>query len=201
MVEDIDHVGFNCLEMAPNTEAKVVDSDGRIVKKNTVGELLVRGLQAFDRYLNNEESTMAAVTPQHWLKTGDLVTMNDDSSIRFVGRMSDAIRRAAVLIYPVEVEVVISKHPEVDQVVVVGVPDERFTQELCACVILTYSPGSSKERLGTIKAWTSDQFPPGPDGLFLAPKYFLSFQDFPKTYNGKTSRRDISKIAAEKFRY
>ncbi|XP_013407413.1 acyl-CoA synthetase family member 2, mitochondrial-like [Lingula anatina] len=199
MVADTDHVSFNCLEMAPNTEAKVVNSDGRLVTKNTVGELLLRGPHLFERYVTNEEGTKAACTPQHWFKTGDLVTMNDDGCIRFVARMSDAIKRAAVLIYPVEVEMVISKHPDVDQVVVVGVPDERFTQELCACVILTHSPGSSEERLDTIKEWTSDQFPPGPDGLSLSPKYFISFQDFPKTANGKTSRRDLTKIAAETY--
>ncbi|XP_013411367.1 acyl-CoA synthetase family member 2, mitochondrial-like, partial [Lingula anatina] len=182
-------------------EVKVVDDEGRMVPRGERGELYVRGPAVFEGYLDDENLTANALTPLRWFKTGDLAVMNDLDHIRILGRKSFAIKRATVYVNPADVESVLSENPLISQVAVVGVPDPRLHEELCACIIPSNDPETESEEviLKEIRDWCRKQFLPGPDGLTLAPRYFLLFSAFPLSHSGKTQQQELRKLAIEKL--
>ncbi|XP_013378791.1 acyl-CoA synthetase family member 2, mitochondrial [Lingula anatina] len=190
---------FGFLTICSGVEAKVVDDNDRLVPKGTVGELCVRGPSVFSGYLDNPEATARALTPLRWYKTGDMMVMNDQGQVRFVGRKSDIIKRATVKVQPAEVEEVLVRHPKIVQAYVVGVPDARFYEELCACVQFHDDANPVEEQLQELETWCGESFLPGPDGLTLAPRYFLAFQNFPRTGNGKINRRELRAMAVKRL--
>uniref|UniRef100_A0ABM0GYE3 Acyl-CoA synthetase family member 2, mitochondrial-like n=1 Tax=Saccoglossus kowalevskii TaxID=10224 RepID=A0ABM0GYE3_SACKO len=110
-------------------EVKVVDATGRIAPVNVCGELWARNSFLFLYYLGDNEKTQEVKTPDGWYRTGDLAVMNEQSYCRIVGRKTDTIIRAALNIYPAEIENVLIQHPKVKMVQVVPIPDERLHQE------------------------------------------------------------------------
>lgn len=130
-----DLVGSGALGRAlPHREVMVVADDGRPVSRGTVGELLIRGLGMFDGYYRDPEATATALAGG-WYHTGDLVTIDDDDLVRFVGRTKDMIRRGGENIAAAEVETVIQDHPAVKLAACVAVPDELRQEEVKAFVV------------------------------------------------------------------
>ncbi|XP_013378795.1 acyl-CoA synthetase family member 2, mitochondrial isoform X2 [Lingula anatina] len=195
--DTINDPGFGYLELAPDFEAKIVGEDDRIVARGVMGELWLRSAMHVTGYLDNPEATARAFTPLRWFKTGDMMVMDEQGHIRPVGRVADSIKRATVLIQPAEIENVLVRHSKVSEVFVVGVPDERLYEELCACIKLNAGDTSEEADLQEIELWCGEIFLPGPDGLTLAPRYFLSFKDFPKTTTGKLNRRELAAEATK----
>ncbi|KAJ8883146.1 hypothetical protein PR048_014986 [Dryococelus australis] len=115
-------------------ELKVVDKEGRMVPIGTPGELWARGFCVMKGYWNDEEKTRETITKDGWLKTGDQVTLQSDGIGKVVGRIKEAIIRGSDNIYPKEVEEFFLEHPDVVDVQAFGVPDARWTEEVCVYI-------------------------------------------------------------------
>jgi fatty-acyl-CoA synthase len=124
-------------EAMPHTEIKIVDPvAGRTQPRGEPGEFLARGYLVMRGYWNDPERTAEAIDAQRWMHTGDLATMDDDGHVRIVGRIKDMIIRGGENVYPREIEEFLYTHPEIADVQVIGVPDERYGEELMALVVV-----------------------------------------------------------------
>jgi non-ribosomal peptide synthetase component E (peptide arylation enzyme) len=136
-LDDKDDIVFNSIgkPCCPGDEFKVVDGSGRSLPRNTEGELMVRGPCLFTGYLNYPEENARAFTSDGFFRTGDLARIDDAGNIRITGRIKDIIIRGGENISPVEMETLIRKHPDVDDVAVVGMPDEELGERACAYIM------------------------------------------------------------------
>jgi fatty-acyl-CoA synthase len=125
----------------PHVEVKIVDADGRIVPPGTAGELCTRGYSVMLGYWDDDERTAEAIDRASWMHTGDLATLDEDGYCNIVGRIKDMVIRGGENVYPREVEEFLFRHPKIETVQVVGVPDQKYGEELCAWVKL--KPGAS----------------------------------------------------------
>ena len=116
----------------PYVEAKVVDAEGRIVPRGTPGELLTRGYLVMLGYWDDEEKTQKAIDSARWMKTGDLATIDDLGYCNIVGRIKDMVIRGGEDVYPREIEEFLYRHPKIQDVQVIGVPDRHYGEELSA---------------------------------------------------------------------
>ncbi|RCN46728.1 AMP-binding enzyme [Ancylostoma caninum] len=171
-------------------EAAIVDKCGRILPRGEKGEVVVRGYSVMRGYWNSEEQTKEEITEDRC----DIAVMNDDGTISIVGRSKDMINRGGENIYPAEVEQFLIKHPKIEDAHVVGVPDERYGESVCAWVRLHESAvGNLTEE--QIKDWCK-----GKISHFKIPRYILfkKEHEFPLTVSGKVKKfeiREKSKIA------
>ncbi|XP_013412834.1 oxalate--CoA ligase-like [Lingula anatina] len=188
----LDDDGFNIHQGA---DIKLINSSGETVEPGASGEICIRSPALFEGYHNNSEATSKARLPDNWFRSGDVGVKRQDGRIVLLGRSDDMIKRATVKVFPVEVERVLRQHPCIKEVVVVGVPDQRLFEDLCACII-PRDPKAFDE--ADFLIWCKAQFSVGPDGLSLAPSYVLVFDQFPKTSTGKTSRKDLKEVAKER---
>ena len=130
----------------PHVEVKIVDADGRIVPPGTPGELCTRGYSVMLGYWDDAERTAEAIDRAGWMHTGDLATLDEDGYCNIVGRIKDMVIRGGENVYPREVEEFLFRHPKIEAVQVVGVPDVKYGEELCAWVKL--KPGASADCRG-----------------------------------------------------
>src|SRR6266700_1587425 len=119
----------------PHLEVKIVDRDGRVVARGEAGELCTRGYSVMLGYWNDEARTRDAIDSAGWMHTGDLATIDNDGYCRIVGRIKDMVIRGGENIYPREIEEFLHRHPDIQDVQVIGVPDEKYGEELCAWVV------------------------------------------------------------------
>ena len=119
----------------PHVEAKVIDPySGLIVPRGTPGELLTRGYLVMPSYWENEAASWESIDDAHWMHNGDLATIDEVGYACIVGRIKDIVIRGGENIYPREVEEFLYQHPAVSDVQVIGVPDAKYGEELCAWV-------------------------------------------------------------------
>ena len=164
----------------PHVEAKVVDAEGRIVPRGTPGELLTRGYLVMLGYWNDDEKTREAIDPARWMKTGDLATIDDDGYCNIVGRIKDMVIRGGENVYPREIEEFLYRHPKIQDVQVIGVPDPRYGEELCAWVRLHDGETATAEE---IRAFCQGQI-----AHYKIPRYVKFVDDFPMTVTGKIQK-------------
>jgi fatty-acyl-CoA synthase len=165
----------------PHVEAKVIDPDnGRIVPRGTPGELCTRGYLVMLGYWENDEATAEAIDRAGWMHTGDLATLDEDGYANIVGRIKDMVIRGGENIYPREVEEFLYQHPAVSDVQVVGVPDPRYGEELCAWVRLKEGHSVDGEEL---REWCR-----GKIASFKIPRYWRFVDEFPMTVTGKVQK-------------
>jgi fatty-acyl-CoA synthase len=165
----------------PHVEAKVIDPDnGRIVPRGQPGELCTRSYLVMLGYWKNEEATAAAVDRAGWMHTGDLATVDSDGYANIVGRIKDMVIRGGENIYPREVEEFLYQHPAVADVQVVGVPDSRYGEELCAWVRLKEGHSVDGDEL---REWCR-----GKIASFKIPRYWRFVDEFPMTVTGKVQK-------------
>ena len=132
-------------QVMPHAEIKIIDpATGRMQPRGEPGEFLARGYMVMRGYWNDRDRTADAIDSGRWMHTGDLATMDDHGYVRIVGRIKDMIIRGGENVYPREIEEFLYTHPEIADVQVIGVPDERYGEELMAWVVLR--PGSSSDR-------------------------------------------------------
>jgi fatty-acyl-CoA synthase len=131
-------------------------------------------------YWQDEERTRESIDRAGWMHTGDLATMDADGYLSIVGRIKDMVIRGGENIYPREVEEFLYTHPAVADVQVVGVPDARFGEELCAWVMVR--PGSSLDE-ETVRAYCRERL-----AHFKVPRYVLFVEEFPMTVTGKVQK-------------
>ena len=165
----------------PCTEVKIVDPEtGRTVPVETQGELLTRGYLVMKGYDRDPESTARAIDADGWLHTGDLATMGEDGNFRITGRAKEMIIRGGENIYPREIEEFLHRHPQVADVYVVGVPDERMGERVLAWIKLHDNADLDEE---SIKEYCR-----GKIARFKIPEYIRFVDAFPMTVTGKVQK-------------
>ncbi len=168
----------------PGVEVKLIDPvSGGAAEMDVPGELCVRGHVVMLGYYNNPEATAAAIDADGWLHTGDLATRLASGNYRITGRIKDLVIRGGENIYPREIEEFLFTHPEVEQVAVVGVPDPKYVEELCAWVKL--KPGA------TVTAEELRAFCRNSLAHFKSPRYIQFVESFPQTVTGKVQKFKI----------
>ncbi|MCF4141044.1 AMP-binding protein [Streptomyces sp. Tue 6430] len=134
--DDLEHRTGTVGRVLPHIEVKVVDPVTGVTRpRGTAGELCTRGYSVMLGYWNEPERTAEAIDPGRWMHTGDLAHMREDGYVEIVGRIKDMIIRGGENIYPREVEEFLHGHPKIRDVQVVGVPHEKYGEEVLACVI------------------------------------------------------------------
>ncbi|MEF9946890.1 MAG: AMP-binding protein [Comamonas sp.] len=171
-------------KVQPHLEVKMVDPvTGEITLPGVSGELCTRGYSVMHGYWGDEAKTREAIDDEQWMHTGDLATMDEQGYVNIVGRIKDMVIRGGENIYPREIEEFLYRHPKVQDVQVVGVPDVRYGEELCAWVIT--KPG---------QALTEDElreFCKGQIAHYKVPRYIRFVQAFPMTVTGKIQKFKI----------
>jgi fatty-acyl-CoA synthase len=164
----------------PHLEVKIVDADGRIVPRGTPGELWTRGYSVMLGYWNDQEKTREAIDPARWMKTGDLATIDDEGYCNIVGRIKDMVIRGGENVYPREIEEFLYRHPKIQDVQVIGIPDSRYGEELCAWVRLHDGETATPDE---IRAFCQGQI-----AHYKIPRYVKFVDEFPMTVTGKIQK-------------
>ncbi|WP_245565452.1 AMP-binding protein [Nocardioides insulae] len=169
----------------PQLEIKIVDPvTGSTVERGAPGEFCTRGYSVMLGYWQDEEKTAEAVDAEGWMHTGDLAVMREDGYCNVVGRIKDMVIRGGENIYPREIEEFLYTHPDVVDAQVVGVPDERYGEELCAWVRL-------REGAAPLDAEGVRSFAAGRLAHFKIPRYVLVVEEFPMTVTGKIRKVEM----------
>lgn len=181
----------------PHTELKIVDPNtGDIVPKGTPGEICARGYMIMAGYYRNADATGLAIDDKGWLHTGDLGTMDADNYCKITGRIKDIVIRGGESVYPREVEEFLYTHPAVSDAQVIGVPDQKFGEELMAWVKLKSGEKASE---GEIRDFCRDKI-----AHFKIPRYIKFVDEFPMTVTGKIQKykmreQSIKELGLEKI--
>jgi len=176
----------------PHVEVKIVDPEsGSIVDRGESGELCTRGYSVMLGYWNNDVATAAAIDGAHWMHTGDLATMDDAGYVNIVGRIKDMIIRGGENIYPREIEEFLYAHPEVSDVQVIGVPSERYGEEVMAWVKPKEGAAPTTESL--------EAFCRGRIASNKIPRYWKFVDAFPMTVTGKVQKYLMRQTSVEEL--
>jgi fatty-acyl-CoA synthase len=175
----------------PFVEIKVVDpGTGRTLPRGEPGELCTRGYSVMLGYWDEPEKTAEAIDAARWMHTGDLAVMDSDGYLNITGRIKDLVVRGGENISPREVEEFLYTHPDVRDVQVVGVPDLRYGEELCAWVIL-------RDGAATLSPESLREFAGGRLASFKIPRYVLVVDEFPMTVTGKVRKVEMRERSVE----
>jgi fatty-acyl-CoA synthase len=176
----------------PHVEIKIVaPDDGRTVERGAAGELCTRGYSVMAGYWEDEERTAEAIDGGAWMHTGDLATMDGEGYVNIVGRIKDMVIRGGENVYPREVEEFLYSHPDVADVQVVGVPDERYGEELMAWVI----PRDE----APLDADAVRAFCRGRIAHYKIPRYVKLVDAFPMTVTGKVQKFKMREQAIDEL--
>src|SRR5882762_7031663 len=178
-------------KVVPHVEAKIVNQRSEIVQRGQVGEICVRGYSVMLGYWEDPEKTAEAIDADGWLHTGDLGTIDQDGYGKIVGRLKELVIRGGENISPAEIEDFLHRHPQVEMAQVVGVPDEKFGEELCACIKLKDGPRPSEIEL---KEFCRDQI-----AHFKIPRYVRFVEAFPMTASGKVQKYLLAEQSAREL--
>mgnify|MGYP000994551681 CR=1 FL=1 len=173
----------------PHVEIKVVDPDtGAVVPRGEPGEFCTRGYSVMLGYWRDEAKTRDAVDEDGWMHTGDLAVMRDDGYCQIVGRIKDMVIRGGENVYPREIEEFLYSHPDIDDVQVIGVPDDKYGEEICAWIkIRTGRPALDSAAV--------QQFSSGKLAHYKIPRYVLVVDDFPMTVTGKVRKVEMRALS------
>jgi fatty-acyl-CoA synthase len=176
----------------PHVEIKIVDPlDNKVVPRGDPGELLTRGYSVMLGYWNDPERTAEAIDRAGWMHTGDLATMDEEGYVNIVGRSKDMIIRGGENVYPREIEEFLYTHPDVADVAVIGVPDEKYGEEIMAWVQLREGAGASGDDL--------KDFCKGRIAHYKVPRYVKLVDEFPMTITGKVQKFKMREAAIEEL--
>jgi fatty-acyl-CoA synthase len=165
----------------PHVEVKIVNPDtGLVLPRGEPGEMCTRGYSVMLGYWDEPEKTAEAIDAGRWMHTGDLAVMDNSGYLNIVGRIKDMVIRGGENVYPREVEEFLYTHPAIEDVQVIGVPDEKYGEELCAWVKLR--PGAE------LTAEDVRAFCVGKIAHYKIPRYVHFTQDFPMTVTGKVQK-------------
>jgi fatty-acyl-CoA synthase len=169
----------------PHVEVKVVDAgSGDIVERGQPGEFCTRGYSLMLGYWNDNEKTREAIDADGWMHTGDLAVMREDGYCNIVGRIKDMVIRGGENIYPREVEEFLYTHPDIEDAQVIGVPDEKYGEEICAWIRI--KPGRSP-----LDAQAVREFATGKLAHYKIPRYVHVVDEFPMTVTGKVRKVEM----------
>ena len=176
----------------PWVEAKVVDPvDGAVVPRGREGELCIRGYLVMRGYWEQPDETRRTIDPAGWLRTGDLAVMRDDGAVSIVGRLKDMIIRGGENVYPREIEEFLFTNPKVADAQVIGVPDPKYGEAVCAWIELHPGEDATEDEIR--------EFCKGQIATFKIPRYVRFTDDFPMTVTGKIQKYRMREISIEEL--
>jgi fatty-acyl-CoA synthase len=179
--DDMDRRVSTVGRVHPHVEVKIIDPEtGRVLPRNTPGELCTRGYSVMLGYWDEPAKTAEAIDAARWMHTGDLAVMDEAGYLNIVGRIKDMVIRGGENIYPREVEEFLYAHPAIEDVQVIGVPDLKYGEELCAWIRLR--PGQE------LNADQVREYCQGKIAHYKIPRYIRFTTDFPMTVTGKVQK-------------
>ena len=187
--DSVEHRTGTVGRVHPHVEVRIAagDEPARTVERGQTGELCTRGYSVMTGYWNDAERTAEAIDDEGWMHTGDLGVMDDDGYVKIVGRIKDMVIRGGENIYPREVEEFLFSHPAVLDVQVVGVPDERYGEELLAAVRLRPGFEATEDEIR--------EFCRGRIAHYKVPRYVSFVDDYPMTVTGKVQKYKLREKA------
>jgi len=183
----------------PHVECKIIDPEtGATVPRGTTGELLSRGYIVMLGYWEDSAATSKAIDCARWMHTGDLAVMDEQGYVNIVGRTKDMILRGGECIYPREIEEFLYGHPLIQQVQVIGVPDEKYGEAVMAWLILKpeclAETGGSESMVEDLRAYCT-----GKIAHFKVPHYWRVTNEFPMTVTGKIQKYKLRELAIKEL--
>jgi len=176
----------------PHVELKIVSPEtNEVVPIGAAGELCARGYSVMKGYWNDPERTAEVIDAEGFMHTGDLAVMNEAGYVNIVGRIKDLIIRAGENVYPREIEEFLYQHPDVTDVQVIGVPDEKYGEEIVAWVQRREGSELTEEEVVA--------FCKGRIAHFKVPRYVRFVSEFPMTITGKIQKFKLREMAMEAF--
>lgn len=178
-------------KVGPHLEVKIIDPEtGLTVPRNTPGELCTRGYSVMLGYWNQPDKTAEVIDQARWMHTGDLAVMDEEGYVSITGRIKDMVIRGGENIYPREIEEFLYTHPDILDAQVIGVPDERYGEELMAWVRL-------REGAPPMTAESLREFCTGKLAHYKIPRYVHVVDEFPMTVTGKVRKVEMREMAKE----
>jgi fatty-acyl-CoA synthase len=178
-------------QVHPHVEVKVIDpGSGRTLPRGEAGELCTRGYSVMLGYWEQPDMTAEAIDAARWMHTGDLAVMDDEGYINITGRIKDMVIRGGENIYPREIEEFLYAHPDVLDAQVIGVPDEKYGEELMVWVKL-------REGAAPLTAEALRTFCSGKLAHYKIPRYVHLVDEFPMTVTGKVRKVEMRQHAVE----
>ncbi|CAB5597110.1 AMP-binding protein [Pseudomonas asiatica] len=171
----------------PQLENKLVDADGCIVPRGEIGELCTRGYSVMLGYWDNPQATADAIDPAGWMHSGDLAVMDEHGYVRIVGRNKDMIIRGGENIYPRELEEFFYTHPAVADAQVIGIPCNRYGEEIVAWIKLHPGHSATVEEL---QGWCKARI-----AHFKVPRHIRFVDEYPMTVTGKVQKFRMREIS------
>jgi len=183
--DDLDRRTATIGRAHPHVEIKVIDPvTGLTVPRGETGEFCTRGYSVMLGYWADAEKTVEAIDADGWMHTGDLAEMREDGYCNIVGRIKDMVVRGGENVYPREIEEFLYQHPDVEDVQVIGVPDEKYGEELCAWVKM--HAGARPLDAGAVRAYCDGRL-----AHFKIPRYVFVVDEFPMTVTGKIRKVEM----------
>ncbi len=190
--DDLEHRTATVGSVMPHVEIRIADPEtGRTLPRGSSGEFQTRGYSVMLGYWEDPERTAEAIDGARWMHTGDLGVMAQDGYVKIVGRIKDMIIRGGENVYPREIEEFLYTHPEVADVQVIGVPDERYGEEIMAFVIARDGADLDSEALR--------EFCRGKIAHFKVPRYISLCAEFPMTVTGKIQKYKLREQAIDEL--
>jgi acyl-CoA synthetase (AMP-forming)/AMP-acid ligase II len=183
--ERISHSSGRAMD---GVEVKLVAADGEVVAAGTEGEIWCRGFNVMQEYLDNPEETARTITPDGWLRTGDVGVMDDDGYVRITDRIKDMFIVGGFNCYPAEIENALCSMPGVARAAVIGVPDERMG-EVARAYIVT-AQGADLDEAAVI-AWSRENM-----ANYKVPRSVCFLDDLPMNASGKVLKGELRDRAA-----
>jgi fatty-acyl-CoA synthase len=191
--DDLDRRTATVGRVHPHLEVKVVDpATGLTVPRGEPGEFCTRGYSVMLGYWNEPEKTAEVIDRARWMHTGDLAVMDAEGYLNIVGRIKDMVIRGGENVYPREIEEFLYTHPDVVDAQVIGVPDERYGEELMAWVRL-------REGAEPLTAEALREFCAGRLAHYKVPRYVKVVDEFPMTVTGKIRKVEMRQVSVEEL--
>jgi fatty-acyl-CoA synthase len=187
--DDLDRRTSTVGRVHPHLEVKIVDSEtGLTVPRGTPGEFCTRGYSVMLGYWEQPEKTAEVLDRARWMHTGDIAVMDEEGYLNIVGRIKDMVIRGGENVYPREVEEFLFTHPDIVEAQVIGVPDERYGEELMAWVRLR--PGAEPLDAEALRAFCSGKL-----AHYKVPRYVKLVDGFPMTVTGKVRKVEMREVS------
>ncbi|MEU3752430.1 AMP-binding protein [Streptomyces olivoreticuli] len=187
--DDVERRTGTVGRVLPHLQVKIVDQDtGATLARGEAGELCTRGYSVMLGYWEEPERSAEVVDAEGWMHTGDLAVMDEDGYVRIVGRIKDMIIRGGENVYPREIEEFLYSHPKISDVQVIGVPDEKYGEEVMACVVL-------RDPAATLSRDELARFCRGRLAHYKIPRHLWILESFPMTVSGKVRKVELRERA------
>ncbi len=191
--DDLDRRTASIGRVHPHLEIKIVDPvTGETVERGQPGEYCTKGYSVMLGYWQDEEKTREAIDEDGWMHTGDLAEMREDGYCNVVGRIKDMVIRGGENVYPREIEEFLYQHPDIEDVQVVGVPDQKYGEELCAWIKL--KAGAEPLDADAVRAYCDGRL-----SHYKIPRYVMLVEEFPMTVTGKIRKVQMREESTEKL--